>query len=192
MVNRHGQLGRTSAGAGCVSRVERRSRCGLFVSMPFVRIREDGCSTCARLSSTGSWIRPAFRGAAACPPPRSRPTRIRASTGTARRRPTSKRRRGRGGWCAATPIPGAFSSRQLSTTVNNPTAIRRCAHLDSDARSQVHTTGLGVRGFTPAGAAEFPAETPATPILEGRRLSLNETGAHQLVLPNGTSFWAWA
>ena len=42
MVNRHGQLGRTSAGAGCVSRAERRSRCGLFVSVPFVRIRKDG------------------------------------------------------------------------------------------------------------------------------------------------------
>jgi len=58
----------------------------------------------------------------------------------------------------------------------------------------VTSAHLGERGhgagFTPAKSTEWPAMTPTTPQMEGRRLDVNASNVHEFVLPDGTTFWA--
>jgi len=61
----------------------------------------------------------------------------------------------------------------------------------SDPQEGMKAAGLMTDG---TGAGRWPAQTPATPIQEGRRLMAESNytrDGHEFILPNGTHFWAW-
>jgi len=61
----------------------------------------------------------------------------------------------------------------------------------SDPQEGMKAAGLMTDG---TGAGRWPAQTPATPIQQGRRLMAESNytrDGHEFILPNGTHFWAW-